>query len=202
MGARGPGAADRPMAPAPRSPSVSDEPCHPPQGRLGALQHHDRVEQRGRRIARSRALAALRGGSVTPFKPPFARGRAPRRDAGSDVRSPGGRSAFSLPGRSSPRRSFARSTRCRPCARCCRRSSSRRSRWGRSIYSAGRGSDVPGRTPSPCRPWPFSWAGPEVPVSGPVAKSDYRLGLDWFLLDLLVVGLVFIPLRARSFASA
>ena len=36
--------------------------------------------------------------------------------------------------------------------------------------------------------------GAEVPVNGLVAKSDY-LGLDWFLLDLLVVGLVFIPLE-------
>jgi lathosterol oxidase len=40
--------------------------------------------------------------------------------------------------------------------------------------------------------------GSEVPVEGPVAKSNY-LGLDWFLLDLLLMSILFVPLE-RLFA--
>jgi len=36
--------------------------------------------------------------------------------------------------------------------------------------------------------------GSEVPVDGPVAKSNY-LGLDWFLLDLLLMSVLFVPLE-------
>jgi sterol desaturase/sphingolipid hydroxylase (fatty acid hydroxylase superfamily) len=36
--------------------------------------------------------------------------------------------------------------------------------------------------------------GSEVPVSGPVPLSDH-LGLDWFLLDLLLMALLFMPLE-------
>lgn len=39
--------------------------------------------------------------------------------------------------------------------------------------------------------------GADVPVDGPVAASPY-VGLDWFLLNLLLTGLVFIPLE-RAF---
>jgi sterol desaturase/sphingolipid hydroxylase (fatty acid hydroxylase superfamily) len=40
--------------------------------------------------------------------------------------------------------------------------------------------------------------GWEVPVEGPVAKSNY-LGLDWFLLDLLLMSVTFVPIE-RLFA--
>jgi lathosterol oxidase len=40
--------------------------------------------------------------------------------------------------------------------------------------------------------------GSEVPVEAPVAKSHY-LGLDWFLLDLLMMSILFVPLE-RLFA--
>jgi lathosterol oxidase len=36
--------------------------------------------------------------------------------------------------------------------------------------------------------------GSEVPVDGPVAKSNY-LGFDWFLLDLLMTALLFVPIE-------
>ncbi|MFI5307385.1 MAG: sterol desaturase family protein [Polyangiales bacterium] len=36
--------------------------------------------------------------------------------------------------------------------------------------------------------------GSEVPVDGPVAKSNY-LGLDWFVLDLLMTALLFVPIE-------
>jgi len=40
--------------------------------------------------------------------------------------------------------------------------------------------------------------GSEVPVDGPVRKSSY-LGLDWFLLNLLILALLFVPME-RLFA--
>ncbi len=40
--------------------------------------------------------------------------------------------------------------------------------------------------------------GSEVPIEGPVEKTDY-LGLDWFLLNLLVLSLLFVPME-RLFA--
>jgi len=40
--------------------------------------------------------------------------------------------------------------------------------------------------------------GSSVPVDGPVPLSDH-LGLDWFLLDLLLMGVLFLPLE-RAFA--
>jgi sterol desaturase/sphingolipid hydroxylase (fatty acid hydroxylase superfamily) len=40
--------------------------------------------------------------------------------------------------------------------------------------------------------------GAQVPVEGPVRKSDF-LGLDWFLLNILLLAIVFVPLE-RLFA--
>ncbi|MGH9816546.1 MAG: sterol desaturase family protein [Candidatus Acidiferrales bacterium] len=40
--------------------------------------------------------------------------------------------------------------------------------------------------------------GSEVPVDGPVRQSNY-LGLDWFLLNLLILALIFVPVE-RLFA--